>query len=120
MKTINNAMLQVYFSGLDELLPLAKHAGIPFEKVISILLTGPAGIPMLKDRLPKILGEDDTVGFTVAAAHKDNTVFQSVAKAAARETPILKIAGTRQASAIKAGLAENDPAALVRFAYDRT
>ena len=119
MKTINNGMLQVYFSGLDELLPLAKDAGIPFETVITILLNGPAGIPMLKDRLPKILGTDDQVGFTIEAAHKDNTVFQRVVKAAARETPILQRAGQRQTTAIKAGLGQDDPAALVRFSYDR-
>lgn len=96
MKTINNSMLQCYFSGLDDMMPLAKRAGLPLETALRILCGGPAGIPMITDRIPKILGEDTTVGFEIQAAHKDNGVFQRVAEAYALTSPVLAMAGERQ------------------------
>lgn len=118
MKTINNGMLQCYLNGLAELLPLAKRSGLPFETAIEILLGGPAALIMLKDRLPKILGHDDTVGFTINAAKKDNDVFQRVLASYGLDAGSLANSGQRQQAAIKAGLGEDDPAALVRFSYD--
>ncbi len=67
----------------------------------------------------KILGEDKTVGFTIAAAHKDNDVFQRVVQSFELESPILITCGERQQTAIDAGLGEDDPAALVSFAYQQ-
>jgi 3-hydroxyisobutyrate dehydrogenase-like beta-hydroxyacid dehydrogenase len=119
MKTINNSMLQCYFSGLDEMLPLAKRAGLPLETAMRILCGGPAGMPMVADRLPKILGEDDTVGFTIAAAYKDNDVFQRVVAAHGLTAPILALTATRQKQAIDDGLGDQDPAALATAAYAR-
>ena len=118
MKTINNTMIQCYFNGLGDLMPLAKRAGLPMETAIRILAGGPAGMPMVKDRLPKILGEDETVGFTIAAAHKDNDVFQRVVQSYDLTSPVLAASSARQDQIIKAGLGEADPAAMVRFVYD--
>jgi 3-hydroxyisobutyrate dehydrogenase-like beta-hydroxyacid dehydrogenase len=119
MKTINNSMLQCYFSGLDDMMPLAKRAGLPLETALRILCGGPAGIPMIKDRIPKILGEDTTVGFEIQAAHKDNGVFQRVAEAYGLTSPVLALAGERQKQALADGLGAKDPAALVAAAYNR-
>jgi 3-hydroxyisobutyrate dehydrogenase-like beta-hydroxyacid dehydrogenase len=118
MKTINNSMLQVYFNGLSDLMPLAKRAGLPMETAIQILAGGPAGMPMVKDRLPKILGQDDTVGFTNTAVKKDNDVFQRVIQSYGATAPSLQAFGTWLEAAMEAGLADADPASLVRFAYD--
>jgi len=119
MKTINNSMLQCYFSGLDDMMPLAKRAGIPLETAISILSGGPAGVPMIADRIPKVLGHDKEVGFTISAAHKDNDVFQRVAQAYGLASRTLAHAGERQRVALAEGMAEDDPAALVSAAYNR-
>ena len=119
MKTINNSMLQCYFSGLDDMMPLAKRAGLPLETALRILSGGPAGMPMIADRIPKILGEDKTVGFEIQAAHKDNDVFQRVVAAYGLTSPMLAEAAKRQKAALDAGLGESDPAALVSAAYDR-
>ncbi len=118
MKTINNSMLQYYFSGLNEMMPLAKRAGLPLNTVLQILCNGPAGVPMIKDRIPKILGEDQSVGFTIAAAHKDNDVFQRVAQAYSLASPLLSHSAERQEEAITAGMSEHDPAALISTAYN--
>ena len=118
MKTINNAMIQSYMNGLGELMPLAKRAGLPMETAMQILTSGPAGMPMIKDRMPKILGEDTSAGFTIAGAAKDNDVFQRVVQSYGLDSPVLTASAIRQSEAIAAGLGEADPAALVRFAYD--
>ncbi|KQI71140.1 hypothetical protein AN191_14290 [Loktanella sp. 5RATIMAR09] len=119
MKTINNSMIQCYFSGLDDMMPLAKRAGLPLETALRILCGGPAGMPMIADRIPKILGADETVGFEIQAAHKDNGVFQRVAEAYGLTSPILAEAGERQKQALAEGLGAKDPAALVTAAYNR-
>ena len=119
MKTINNSMLQCYISGLDDMMPLARRAGIPLETAIGILSGGPAGVPMIADRIPKILGDDKTVGFTISAGHKDNDVFQRVAQAYGLTSLVLVHASERQKIALMEGLADHDPAAMVSAAYNR-
>ncbi|PJI92815.1 3-hydroxyisobutyrate dehydrogenase [Yoonia maricola] len=119
MKTINNSMLQCYFNGLDDMMPLAKRAGIPLETAIGILSGGPAGVPMIADRIPKIVGEDATVGFTISAVHKDNDVFQRVAQAYGLTSPMLARSGEQLKTALATGMGDDDPAALVAAAYHR-
>ena len=119
MKTINNSMLQCYVGGLNDMMPLAKRAGIPLEMALNILSGGPAGIPMIADRIPKILGQDNSVGFTISAGYKDNNVFQSVVQAYGLTSPMLALSGERQKMALAEGMGEDDPAALISAAYHR-
>lgn len=118
MKTINNGMLQTYFNGLADFIPLAKKAGLPLETALRILCGGPAGVPMLTDRIPKILGSDDEIGFTINATYKDNDVFNRVVESFGLTSPMLKNYKRVSGDAIDAGLGESDPAALVSLAYD--
>lgn len=118
MKVINNSMIQVYFAGLDDMMRLAKRAGLPFETAVRIVSGGPAGMPMVADRIPKILGEDTSAGFTIAAVQKDNVVFQNVVDSFGLTSAVLETAQERQKAAIAAGLGDCDPAALVSFAYE--
>ncbi|MBF9059204.1 NAD-binding protein [Rhodobacterales bacterium HKCCSP123] len=117
MKTINNSMLQTYVAGLVEQLRVAKRAGLPLETALEILCGGPAGIPMIRDRLPKILGDDPTTGFTIAGILKDNDVFQRVAAEVGVEAPTLAAAEAEERAAIAKGLADADPAVLIARAY---
>lgn len=117
MKTINNSMMQAYVAALREMLPLASRAGIPLETVLSILNNGPAGMPMLQDRTAKILGQDDTVGFTVHGIQKDNEVFRRVVAAHGLTAETLAIAHAHQSAAIAAGLGDKDPATAIAHAY---
>jgi 3-hydroxyisobutyrate dehydrogenase-like beta-hydroxyacid dehydrogenase len=119
MKTINNAMLQCYMQGLEELLPLAKRAGLPLETAITILSGGPAGMPMVRDRIPKILGTDETVGFPLTAILKDNGIFQDVLAAYDLQSPLLRMSRTHQETAIAEGLGDADPAQLIAAFYAR-
>lgn len=117
MKTVNNAMMQCYFSGLGDMMPLAKRAGLPLETAMRIITGGPAGMQMVADRMPKILGQDKSVGFTISAVHKDNDVFQRVVQSYGLDSSVLADSADRQQAAIDAGLGDADPAAQIAFAY---
>jgi 3-hydroxyisobutyrate dehydrogenase-like beta-hydroxyacid dehydrogenase len=117
MKTINNAMMQSYTTALTDMLRLAKRAGLPLEMALGILCGGPAAMPMIRDRLPKILGQDTEVGFPMSGILKDNDVFRRVAHAFGVETPGLALAAERYRAAIAEGFGDADPAALIAAAY---
>jgi 3-hydroxyisobutyrate dehydrogenase-like beta-hydroxyacid dehydrogenase len=120
MKAINNALLQIYVNGLRQLLPVACEADLPLETVLSILNGGPAGLPFLRDRTPKILGDDDEVGFALSAGAKDNAVFKSIAQFYGVDVPALEMAGKEFKAAIARGLGEKDPAHFIGEAYQKS
>jgi len=117
MKTINNAMMQSYFAGLAEQMRVARRAGLSRDMVLTILSGGPAGAPVLKDRMARILGQDASVGFPIHGVAKDNAVFRRVAADLGVETPTLDAARLMIEQALAAGLAEADVAALIAMAY---
>lgn len=117
MKVINNGMIQTYFNGLADFMPLAKKAGLPLEIALKILSGGPAGMPMVADRIPKVLGQDKEIGFTINATYKDADVFRRVMHSFDLPSPMLDSFAQMSGVAIKAGLGEDDPAAFIRFAY---
>lgn len=117
MKTINNGMIQTYVSGLADFMPLARRAGLPMETAIKILAGGPAGSPFLNTRLPKVLGEDDTIGFTVAAAKKDQAAFSDIFASFDLKSRMLERYGQLASEAIAEGLGEEDPAVMIPWAY---
>ena len=117
MKTINNGIAQTYFAGLTEALQLAKRAGLPLETVLRILGSGPAGMPMITDRIPKILEQDTEVGFEINALYKDNGVFQAVMAEFGVDTPTLRAAEAMERKALDKGMGALDPAMLFAAAY---
>ncbi len=119
MKTINNGILQAYWAALAEMAALAKRAGLRLDQAMTILAGGPAAPPMFRDRLPKILGEDQTVGFPVAGVAKDADVFLRVAADAGAPSKTLTLGQELVARGVAEGLAEADLAALISAAYSK-
>ena len=119
MKTINNGMIEAYFNGLHDLMPLAQRAGLTLETALKIVAGGPAGTPFIAARIPKVLGEDETVGFTMNAALKDKDVFERIAAAHGVTAPTFGHFGTIVRDAIADGFGEDDPAVIVTRAYAR-
>ncbi|PWK59511.1 NAD(P)-dependent oxidoreductase [Roseicyclus mahoneyensis] len=117
MKTVNNALMQTYTAGLVEQLRVAARAGLPLETALTILCGGPAGLPMVRDRVPRILGQDTSVGFPVRGVAKDNAVFRRVAAEAGVATPTLDAFADILADVIEAGLSDADIAAVMSRAY---
>ncbi len=120
MKVINNGMLQTYFNGLHDLMPVARAAGLSLETALRIVCGGPAGLPMVADRIPKVLGDDTSVGFSISAASKDADVFRRVVKSYGFETPMLERFQEITDQSIEDGHGEEDPAVLIRHAYERS
>ncbi|SHH34277.1 3-hydroxyisobutyrate dehydrogenase [Cognatishimia maritima] len=119
MKTVNNGMIQVYMTGLGTFLPVAQRAGLPLETVLRILCGGPAGMPMVRDRIEKILGQDDTVGFDIVSALKDARVFSAVTESYGISAPILELTMAQMSEAIEDGDGDTDVARLLARAYAR-
>jgi 3-hydroxyisobutyrate dehydrogenase-like beta-hydroxyacid dehydrogenase len=118
MKVINNSMVQSYFNSLADMMPLAKRAGLPLETALRILCGGPAGMPVVADRIPKILEQDSEVGFTLDAVFKDNDVFQRVLRSFGLNSQTLAEFGERKSAVAEKGLLEHDPAAMITMAYE--
>lgn len=119
MKTINNGMIQTYFNGLADFMPLAREAGLPLETALRILCGGPAGMPMVADRIPKILGKDQEVGFTIGATLKDADVFRRIVESFGLSSPMLARFEMLSGQAVEVGLGGQDPAAMIRLAYEK-
>ncbi|MEP1208900.1 MAG: NAD(P)-dependent oxidoreductase [Rhizobiaceae bacterium] len=118
MKVINNGMIQTYFAGLSELMPLAQEAGLPLETALRILCGGPAGMPLITNKIPKVLGEDKEVGFALNTAFKDNDVCMRVLDSFGLDSPVLSCFDKLKDDVAEAGLLDGDPAALINLAYD--
>jgi len=119
MKVINNGMIQTYFAGLSELMPLARRAGLPLETALRILCAGPAGMPLISNRIDKITGKDDSIGFAINAAFKDNAVCKQVLDSFGLDAPILDRFEALKPAVSAAGYLHQDPAALVSLAYEK-
>ncbi|MBY6201189.1 NAD(P)-dependent oxidoreductase [Maritalea mobilis] len=119
MKVVNNGVLQGYFATLAEMMRIAKRAGLPFETALGIVAKGPAGTPMLTARLPKMLGQDEGVGFPISGVSKDNAIFQRVAEELGVDAASLRSAAALWQTGIEDGLAEADVAMQIPHAYDK-
>ncbi|MEP2028398.1 MAG: NAD-binding protein [Paracoccaceae bacterium] len=118
MKVINNGLLQGAWAALVDVVQIAKRSGISLEKTLDILGKGPAVNPMMKARIPKMLGEDTIVGFNIHGAVKDSGVFVNTAHRLGLEAPTLSIARDIWNRSLEADRGESDVADLISLAYD--
>ena len=84
---------------------------------MQILSSGPAGVAMVKDRIPRITGEDDSIGFALSAVQKDAGIFSRMLASYDLPRPLMDIVEGQLAELVQAGLAEDDVAAYVSHAY---
>jgi 3-hydroxyisobutyrate dehydrogenase len=117
MKTINNGLIQSYIAGLQDMLRLAKRAGIPLRDALDVVNAGPVGTNVIRDRMPKILGEDTSVGFPPRGMLKDNDVFRRVVEGYGLSSPSLDHAAAGLREAIDAGDGDADGAVMIASAY---
>ena len=119
LKVVNNATLAGTFATLSETLSIAKRAGLDFELVLRALAGGPAGPPWLGARLDRILGLDDSVGFSIDGAAKDLAVCRGSAAELGIDVPVLDRMAALTAVAQEEGLGERDLAAVLSTAWAR-
>jgi 3-hydroxyisobutyrate dehydrogenase-like beta-hydroxyacid dehydrogenase len=111
----NNTALAGAFHAIVDAIQLGHAMGLQLDTMLAFLKESPATTPMFRARIPKMTGEDDTVGFTIEAVLKDNALFLQAAEAFGVDLPELRHARQRLEAAIDADLGGQDPAALVRF-----
>ncbi len=118
-KIVNNVALAGAFQAITDSIRLGDAMGLSLEVMLDFLKDSPAMTPMFRARIPKMLGEDATVGFALDAVLKDNTLFLDTARAFDVEVPAVTHMRKFLEEAIAAGLGDADPAALVGFAIGR-
>ena len=119
MKIVNNSVLQGLFAVLVDVMQIAKRSGLALEQVVPLLAGGPAGAPMLVGRVPRILGQDRSVGFDIDGASKDADVFVGAAHDLGLDVPTLEAAQMFWRAAQANGQGADDIAALISTAYEK-
>ena len=117
-KIVNNIALAGAYTAALESIRVGHKLGLGLETMISFLASSPGTTPMFKDRVPKILGKEGGVGFSIDGAVKDVGVFLSAAREAGADTPALEAWAKDLIEAADAGLGELDVAAIVQFQLD--
>lgn len=118
-KIVNNVALAGAFGATIEAVCLGKKMGLDLRSMMNFLQNSPGITPMVKSRIPAILGDDDTVGFSIDAAIKTTQMFLEEAKRLDVPVPALAAQSERSLKAQADGLGHLDPAALVRHALEK-
>ncbi len=119
-KIVNNMMLASYWQCLKEALQVGQSAGLAPEKMVEILTGSPAANGSLAAKAPVILGESETVSFTVSAMVKDTSLFNHVAMEAGIDVPALNAALASYQTHSKAGFGAADFVTMVHSAITNT
>jgi 3-hydroxyisobutyrate dehydrogenase-like beta-hydroxyacid dehydrogenase len=112
LKLAINISLAVEMLAFSEGLLLAERAGIDPKLAAKVMTDAAVGSPMLKARVPLVLGEVDETWFDVSLMHKD---IRLALEAASEERTSLPTAATAEevlARAEQSGYAHRDIAAL--------
>jgi len=112
-KIVNNVALGGMWQTTLEALRLGQRLGLGRDTMLGVLERSPGTGPALRGRLPKIRGEDMTVGFSVAGILKDQDLFLAVAEAVGEPLPALAAARENFRAAASAGHGEEDLARMI-------
>lgn len=112
-KIMNNVALGGATQALIEALKTGQALGLSKETMLAVLEKGPAITPMLKDRLPKIRGDDVSVGFSLDGAVVDSELFVAVTRAAGVELTVVPELLKSYQIAVEAGHGAKDLVSVV-------
>ncbi len=114
-KLVNNTAMAGAFHAIIDAMQLGNAMGLTLETMLSFLKESPGTTPMFRARIPKITGDDETIGFAIRTALTNTELFLETAESFDVALPEIEHARGRLQNAIKAELGEQDPAAMVRF-----
>ena len=114
-KLVNNTAMAGAFHAIIDAMQLGKAMGLTLETMLSFLKESPGTTPMFRARIPKIIGDDETIGFAIQTALTNTELFLETAESFNVALPEIEHARGRLQNAIEAELGEQDPAAIVRF-----
>jgi 3-hydroxyisobutyrate dehydrogenase-like beta-hydroxyacid dehydrogenase len=112
LKLAINISLAVEMLAFSEGLLLAKRAGIDPQLAAKVMTDAAVGSPMLKARIPLVLGEVDETWFDVSLMHKDIRLALEVASEEHAQLPTAATADKVLDQAEQSGYAHRDIAAL--------
>jgi 3-hydroxyisobutyrate dehydrogenase len=112
-KIVNNTAMGGAWQAMIESFRLGVRLGLYLETMLLIMETSPATPPGIRARIPKMRGEDVTVGFSVAGILKDQDLFLAAAEAAGEPLPALAAARENFRKAAEAGHAGADLAMVI-------
>jgi 3-hydroxyisobutyrate dehydrogenase-like beta-hydroxyacid dehydrogenase len=112
-KIMNNVALGGAWQAKIESMRLGARLGLDLATMVDLLKDSPASNPSFRTRVPKILGEDMSVGFPVAGVLKDQTLFLEIAASAGVSLPALEAARENFAAAAAAGHGDEDLARVI-------
>lgn len=116
-KIVNNMMLAGFWQSLKEAVEVGKASGLSLEAMIELLSESPVSNGAFLHRRPVLLGESETVGFSVNGVIKDIALFQKTAAALGVITPTMDAAIDSFIAHREAGHGEADLVTMVRAAY---
>lgn len=117
-KIVNNAAMAGAFHAIVDAMQLGDAMGLTLETMLSFLRESPGTTPMFRARIPKMTGEDASVGFAMETALTNAELFLDAGDTFDVALPEIAHAHARLRRAIDAGLGEEDPAAMVRFVLE--
>jgi 3-hydroxyisobutyrate dehydrogenase-like beta-hydroxyacid dehydrogenase len=112
-KIVNNVALGGAWQAMIESMSLGARLGLDLPTMVDLLKESPASNPSFRTRIPKVLGEDTSVGFPVAGVLKDQTLFLRIAEAVDAPVPALRAARENFAAAAAAGHGDADLARVI-------
>lgn len=114
MAIVNQHLCKVHIVAGAEALGLADALGLDMNIVLRLLEKADGGSRMLLDRGPRMLGPTNVkVSSRLDLSQKDCELVAEVAAASGAEVPLLAIARSRFAQAVKAGLAHRDDSRVI-------
>lgn len=113
MKLINNLVLGTFMGVLAEATTLAERSGLSREQVLDILAAGAGNSAVLNAKRQKLLSEDFSPHFSVAAIHKDLRYLGDLLAELNRSSDLRSAVEALYAQAISNGMGTQDLSAVI-------
>jgi 3-hydroxyisobutyrate dehydrogenase len=114
--SVNTALIAMV-TGLAEAVHLAQRLEVPLDRLAETLLAGPMANDVFRVKLPKLLAEDWSTQAAIRNVHDNCRLILQASGTSGAATPVLAVCEALYASAVTAGLGEQDMVA-VRQALD--
>lgn len=114
MKLINNLVLGTFMGVLAEATTLAERSGLSREQVLDILAAGAGNSAVLNAKRQKLLSEDFSPHFSVAAIHKDLRYLGDLLAEMNVDSRLQPASEAIYSAASEAGLGAMDLSAVLR------
>lgn len=114
MKLVNNLVLGAFMASLAEAVSLAEASGISREKALEILASGAGSSTVLNAKRQKLIENDFSPHFSVAAIHKDLRYLAEMIRSFGHEGGISRAAEDLFEIAEEKGLGAGDLSAVIK------